>query len=54
MQKGNLVKVTEQNVSGQWAGEFDGRKGFFPFNYVKLITPEEYESHRAGQANGPD
>ncbi|XP_072017973.1 crk-like protein [Amphiura filiformis] len=54
IQKGDLIKVLTQNVSGQWEGELEGRKGFFPFNYVKLLSPDELESHRAGQANGPD
>ncbi len=53
-QKGDLIKVLTQNVSGQWEGELEGRKGFFPFMYVKLLSPDELESHRAGQANGPD
>lgn len=52
--KDDIIKVLTQHVNGQWEGELEGRRGFFPFNYVKLISPEELETLRAEKSNGPD
>lgn len=54
LQKDDIIKVLTQHVNGQWEGELEGRRGFFPFNYVKLISPEELETLRAEKSNGPD
>jgi proto-oncogene C-crk len=36
---GDIVKVTRMNISGQWEGEVNGRRGLFPFTHVKIIDP---------------
>lgn len=44
LQVGELVKVTKINVSGQWEGECNGRRGHFPFTHVRILdqqNPEE-------------
>ncbi|MEQ2290781.1 hypothetical protein AMECASPLE_006472 [Ameca splendens] len=37
---GDIVTVTRMNISGQWEGEVNGRKGLFPFTHVKIINPQ--------------
>ncbi|XP_074701069.1 adapter molecule crk isoform X7 [Strix aluco] len=37
---GELVKVTKINVSGQWEGECNGRRGHFPFTHVRLLDQQ--------------
>ncbi|CAG0890132.1 unnamed protein product [Cyprideis torosa] len=32
---GDRIMVTRTNPNGEWEGEIDGRKGYFPFNYVE-------------------
>ena len=32
-----VVKVINQHESGWWIGEYNGKTGMFPANYVKLI-----------------
>lgn len=39
-QVGDIVTVTRMNISGQWEGEVNGRKGLFPFTHVKIINPQ--------------
>lgn len=39
-QVGELVKVTKINVSGQWEGECNGRRGHFPFTHVRLLDQQ--------------
>lgn len=39
-QVGDIVKVTRMNISGQWEGEVNGRRGLFPFTHVKIIDPQ--------------
>lgn len=34
---GDIVKVTKVDIGGCWEGELNGRRGHFPFNYVKFI-----------------
>lgn len=44
LQVGELVKVTKINMSGQWEGECNGRRGHFPFTHVRMLdqqNPEE-------------
>ncbi|CAI5794653.1 adapter molecule crk isoform X1 [Podarcis muralis] len=44
LEVGELVKVTKINMSGQWEGECNGRRGHFPFTHVRLLdqqNPEE-------------
>ena len=31
------------NSNGQWEGEINGKKGFFPFTHVKLLEKNEQE-----------
>lgn len=40
LQVGDIVKVTRMNISGQWEGEVNGRRGLFPFTHVKIIDPQ--------------
>lgn len=40
LQVGELVKVTKINVSGQWEGECNGRRGHFPFTHVRLLDQQ--------------
>ncbi|XP_048849802.1 crk-like protein [Brienomyrus brachyistius] len=40
LEVGDVVKVTRMNISGQWEGEVNGRKGLFPFTHVKIIDPQ--------------
>lgn len=37
LREGDIVQVTKMDISGCWEGEISGRKGHFPFNYVKFI-----------------
>ncbi|KAK2110547.1 hypothetical protein P7K49_010293 [Saguinus oedipus] len=37
---GELVKVTKINVSGQWEGECNGKRGHFPFTHVRLLDQQ--------------
>lgn len=37
LQEGDIVRVTKIDINGCWEGEVCGRKGHFPFNYVKFI-----------------
>ncbi|XP_028829178.1 crk-like protein [Denticeps clupeoides] len=37
LEVGDIVKVTRMNISGQWEGEVNGRRGLFPFTHVKLL-----------------
>lgn len=39
-QVGDIVKVIRMNISGQWEGELNGRRGLFPFTHVKIIDPQ--------------
>ncbi|XP_070591648.1 adapter molecule crk [Erythrolamprus reginae] len=44
LEVGELVKVTKINMSGQWEGECNGRRGHFPFTHVRMLdqqNPEE-------------
>ncbi|KAJ8263226.1 hypothetical protein COCON_G00156830 [Conger conger] len=40
LEVGDMVKVTRMNISGQWEGEVNGRRGLFPFTHVKIIDPQ--------------
>lgn len=37
LKKGDIIRVTKMDISGCWEGEISGRRGHFPFNYVKFI-----------------
>ncbi|XP_029025177.1 crk-like protein [Betta splendens] len=41
LEVGDIVKVTRMNISGQWEGEVNGRRGLFPFTHVKIIDPQK-------------
>lgn len=46
LEVGDIVKVTRMNISGQWEGEVNGRRGLFPFTHVRLLdaqNPDESE-----------
>jgi len=42
---GQVIRVLNRDTSGWWDGEVDGRRGWFPSNYVTsdvgLLTEEE-------------
>jgi proto-oncogene C-crk len=38
---GDEVMVTSMNLSGQWEGEVNGQKGFFPFTHVKFLDAND-------------
>ncbi|KAL4609281.1 crk-like protein isoform X1 [Arapaima gigas] len=40
LEVGDIVKVTRMNISGQWEGEVNGRRGLFPFTHVKILDPQ--------------
>ncbi|KFP21171.1 Adapter molecule crk, partial [Egretta garzetta] len=40
LEVGELVKVTKINVSGQWEGECNGRRGHFPFTHVRILDQQ--------------
>ena len=40
LQVGDIVKVMRMNISGQWEGEVNGRRGLFPFTHVKIMDPQ--------------
>jgi hypothetical protein len=44
-QAGQIIRVLNRDSSGWWDGEVDGRRGWFPSNYVtvaaNLLTEEE-------------
>ncbi|XP_041466483.1 crk-like protein isoform X1 [Lytechinus variegatus] len=54
-EKGDIVKVVKQHMSGYWEGELlkDGAQGFFPFTFVEILPPEEadkiLQGHSASQ-----
>ena len=37
LKEGDVLKVLKEDDSGWWQGEINGRIGWFPFNYVKVI-----------------
>lgn len=45
---GQVIHVINRDTSGWWDGELDGRRGWFPSNYVSsevgLLTEEELPS----------
>lgn len=47
---GQVIHVLNRDASGWWDGEVDGRRGWFPSNYVTsevgLLTEEELPSNR--------
>ncbi|MBN3296110.1 CRKL protein, partial [Amia calva] len=45
LEVGDVVKVTRMNISGQWEGEVNGRRGLFPFTHVKIIDPQNPEEN---------
>jgi hypothetical protein len=38
LRENDVVTVLKQDRSGWWQGEIDGRIGWFPFNYVQVIS----------------
>lgn len=43
-QKGDTILVTDMNINGQWEGELHGKKGHFPFNYIKFLEDENLDA----------
>jgi len=43
-EQGQIIKCLNQDQSGWWDGELEGRRGWFPSNYVEVIDTEEAES----------
>lgn len=46
-QKGAIIEVFNQLETGWWDGVLDDERGWFPSNYVQLLTPQETEAHLA-------
>jgi len=38
LRENDVVTVLKQDRSGWWQGEVDGRIGWFPFNYVQVLS----------------
>ncbi|EKM51898.1 uncharacterized protein PHACADRAFT_150712 [Phanerochaete carnosa HHB-10118-sp] len=55
-QAGHVIRVLNRDPSGWWDGELDGRRGWFPSNYVTadvgLLTDEELPSLLRRTRNG--
>ncbi|KAI0763622.1 hypothetical protein BD413DRAFT_581892 [Trametes elegans] len=51
---GQVIHVLNRDASGWWDGEVDGRRGWFPSNYVTsevgLLTEEELPSNRSSRS----
>ncbi|RWS08075.1 adapter molecule Crk-like protein [Dinothrombium tinctorium] len=47
LQVGDIIKVTEININGQWKGELNGKIGHFPFTHVEFIDSENGEEEEA-------
>ncbi|RWS28623.1 adapter molecule Crk-like protein [Leptotrombidium deliense] len=47
LQVGDVIKVTEININGQWKGELNGKIGHFPFTHVEFIDSENGEEDEA-------
>ncbi|XP_014663114.1 PREDICTED: adapter molecule Crk-like [Priapulus caudatus] len=43
LEVGEVIKVLEMNLSGQWKGELNGKVGHFPFTHVEFIDDNENE-----------
>ncbi|GAA5985467.1 hypothetical protein JCM5350_004008 [Sporobolomyces pararoseus] len=42
-EQGQTIKCLNQDASGWWDGELEGRRGWFPSNYVEVIASEQSE-----------
>ncbi|KAG0293172.1 hypothetical protein BGZ98_002286, partial [Dissophora globulifera] len=42
-QKNDLIQVLTQQESGWWYGYCRGNRGWFPSNYVEVITNDDFE-----------
>ncbi|GAA5901231.1 guanine nucleotide exchange factor [Sporobolomyces salmoneus] len=40
-EQGQIIKCLNQDASGWWDGELEGRRGWFPSNYVEVIASEQ-------------
>lgn len=36
----DIIKVTKTNINGQWEGELNGRKGYFPFTHIEFLDDD--------------
>ncbi|KAF9582247.1 hypothetical protein BGW38_000456 [Lunasporangiospora selenospora] len=53
--KDDVIQVLAQLESGWWAGHCDGRQGWFPSNYVQVLTEDDYDSQDdADELDGDD
>ncbi|GAA6025516.1 hypothetical protein JCM11491_004143 [Sporobolomyces phaffii] len=43
-EQGQVIKCLNQDASGWWDGELEGRRGWFPSNYVQVIASDEADS----------
>ena len=44
LEEGDLVVITSVTDEGWWEGELNGATGWFPSNYVELLTDEETQT----------
>lgn len=49
LEVGDIIKVLEMSVSGQWKGDLDGKIGHFPFTHVEFIDPKDNETDGVDQ-----
>lgn len=40
LEVGDIINVLKMNINGQWEGELNGKKGYFPFTHVEFIDEE--------------
>ena len=50
----DIIQVLAQLESGWWAGHCDGRQGWFPSNYVQVLTEEDLESQDEDDGDADD
>lgn len=44
-EQGQVIKCLNQDASGWWDGELDGRRGWFPSNYVQVVVVGDDDDH---------
>ena len=40
LERGNMIQVTKTSMNGNWEGELNGKKGYFPFTHVEFIEDQ--------------
>jgi len=50
----DIIQVLAQLESGWWAGHCDGRQGWFPSNYVQVLTEDDLASQDEDDGDADD